>query len=255
MLNYVKAELYKSTRRLYPYLFLAVIMGLEALILGFMRFETLGDVALHINFTDLVNILLPVLSMGLYFTFIVGDIVFSEQYKHSTLKNEISFGIPRTRVYLGKLITEAIVGLVLLALMVGFYLLLSAVLFPKDAESITALKVLGTALLAAVPLYVGALGLIHCCFSHLKSSVVAGVLPAAFLAMTGSVMGTAMNLPLGLFSDISRVVYPFLLTTPFSQLSPDINGAFVLNAWCIGVGWLVVTTALGIILFRKKEIS
>lgn len=256
MLNYVKAELYKVTHRLYPYLFLAVVLGIEVLLLGVVAFNNnVSGGPFFINFGELVTFLLPVLSMGLYFTFVVGDMVFSEQYKSGTLKNEISFGISRSRVYFGKLVAESIVGVVLLALVIGIYVLLCALLFPKDDTSLSSLHLLSIGLAAALPLYLGAMGVVHLCFSHLKSSTVASILPACLFALTGSFMRMALDFPLGLFTTISKVVYPFLLTTPFDKISPDIGGAFVLNAWCIGAGWLVASTVIGVAMFRKKEIN
>ena len=49
--------------------------------------------------------------------------IFSEQYKYHTLKNEVSFGIPRTRIYLSRWAAVFLVMLLLYAVLVAVYTL------------------------------------------------------------------------------------------------------------------------------------
>ena len=74
------------------------------------------------------------LSVGLYAPLITTDLVFSEQYKIGTLKNEISYGIPRSRIYLGKLVLEIAVAVLACALAVGLYLALCVPTLPLEAD-------------------------------------------------------------------------------------------------------------------------
>ncbi|NCB62789.1 MAG: hypothetical protein EOM52_04110 [Clostridia bacterium] len=255
MLNYVRAELYKVTHRAYPYLFLIVVAALELLLIGGMALANVGTDYIHADATALIMVLFPMLSTGLYLTFIVGDMVFSEQYKHGTLKNEISFGISRSRIYLGKLMTEAILGVILVLVIVGLYIGLGLVLLPSDQDTGMILRLLANALVGAIPLYLGALGVAHLFFSNVKSSVAASILPAVLIAMSGSAMGMAADYAPGAFGAVAKVVYPVLLTTPFDKMGGDLGWPFILNAWAIGFTWLIVTTLLGLTLFSKKEIN
>lgn len=255
MLNYVRAELYKVTHRPYSYLFLIVVVGLELLLIGGVALANVGTTFIHAYSADMLMTMLPLLSTGLYLTLIVGDMVFSDQYKHGTLKNEISFGISRSRVYLGKLMTEAIVGVILVPIVVGIYLALSLVLLPGDEDTGMMLRLLGNALAGAIPLYLGALGVTHLFFSNIKSSMLASLLPVFLLAAGGPAMDLAANFAPGALGAVAKVIYPVLLTTPFDKLSGDLGWPFLLNAWAIGLTWLIVTTLLGLTLFHKKEIN
>lgn len=255
MLNYVRAELYKVSHRPYPYVFLLVVMGLELLLLGGMAIANVRTDVVHADATAMIMILFPMLTTGLYCTFVIGDMVFSEQYKHGTIKNEISFGIPRSRVYLGKLLTEGILGVALLVLIVALYLVFTLVLFQSDQSTGAMLRMLGNALAGVLPLYLGALGVAHLCFMNLKSSVAASFLPAFSFAAGGVIMGNLAHYGPGAFGVVGRAVYPILLTTPFDAMSVDIGWPFILNAWAIGFSWLIITTVLGLLLFRKKEIN
>ena len=64
------------------------------------------------TFQNTAQMVALILSVGLYATLLTGDIVFSDQYKNNTLKNEVSYGVPRVRIYLGKLIVAILVAIV-----------------------------------------------------------------------------------------------------------------------------------------------
>lgn len=138
MLKYMNAEFYKVTHRVYPAGFLGVILGGIALIMVLLR-QNAGPGA---SFDFMVGALCMALSVGLYLVVITCDMVFSDQYKYNTLKNEVAYGLPRARIYLGKLAATAIVSVVLCAVILAFYLLLARLLFPLGAatgETMTAL--------------------------------------------------------------------------------------------------------------------
>lgn len=61
--------------------------------------------------------------LGLWLVAVGGDLIFSEQYKYHTLKNEVSFGIPRTRIYLSRWAAVFLVMLLLYAVLVAVYTL------------------------------------------------------------------------------------------------------------------------------------
>lgn len=116
MLKYMNAEFYKVTHRVYPAGFLGVILGGIALIMVLLR-QNAGPGA---SFDFMVGALCMALSVGLYLVVITCDMVFSDQYKYNTLKNEVAYGLPRARIYLGKLAATAIVSVVLCAVILAF---------------------------------------------------------------------------------------------------------------------------------------
>ena len=99
--NYLSAECYKAVHRKYIYIFSAAMLGLVAAFMLLLRIEGMsqsGDGMLmvqRVSVSELLGILAMALSAGLYFLMIAADIVFSDQYKYNTLKNEVSYGLPR----------------------------------------------------------------------------------------------------------------------------------------------------------------
>lgn len=253
MLNYISAEIYKALHRKYVYLFTGAIVALEVLLMGAMTLsKSWGNGA---TVSVMLMTAIPMLVTGLYLSLVVGDMVFSEQYKYGTLKNEVSFGIPRSRIYLGKLIVEAIVGVAMMAVVLGVYILLCFLLLPMDGEELGTLGLMGRAVAMALPLYMGALGIAHLLYFSLKSSTAAAFIPAGFLSAGGPLFGTLADYASGLFQTIGECVYPLLLTTPFNMLSKNITAPLVLQGWVLGIAWLVITTVVGLVVIRKKEIN
>ena len=260
MVNYLNAELYKVTRRKYPYAVLAVILGLAAFMMLLLRMESRSPsngvvtVAPQLSVADMLNVLSMVLSMGLYLLVYAADIVFSEQYKHNTLKNEVSYGLPRVRIYLGKLVAAVVTAVALCAALLGGYLLLSFLMFPAGEGLGEALLVLGQALLMALPLWLGGLGLFLMISFFMKSSNAASICYLMLLSVWDGF--------LELFSEFVPRLKPVLtaiqnclLITPFRQMSYQPVEELIPYAWVLGICWLAASTVIGIIVFQKREVS
>jgi len=156
MVNYIRAEFYKVFRRRYTWITLVVLLALEALMVaGWMFTNSHGN---HVDFYTGAGMLCVMLALGFYATLLTCDMVFADQYKNGTMKNEVSFGIPRTRIYLGKLLVSLAVSLLFMAVMAAFYLgLCYLALFHDPEADAVAMQMVGYCLLTALPLWVGVL--------------------------------------------------------------------------------------------------
>ena len=141
--NYLSAECYKAVHRKYIYIFSAAMLGLVAAFMLLLRIEGMsqsGDGMLmvqRVSVSELLGILAMALSAGLYFLMIAADIVFSDQYKYNTLKNEVSYGLPRWQIYLGKLTASALMAGILCLVLMGGYIGIGCVLFPAGEDFCT----------------------------------------------------------------------------------------------------------------------
>ena len=119
MLNYIGSELYKTFRRKYTKIALAVIalLCIAGNALVRMVFSMAGT--LDSAYPFYLGIMLMPMCFALLT--IVVDAVFSDEYKYGTLKNTISFGISRAEIYFGKLIVEIILMLSTIALVLVVY--------------------------------------------------------------------------------------------------------------------------------------
>ena len=257
MLDYLRAECYKLLHRSYLWITLLVVGGLElvlVLLWAWLNGDTV-NVTASVGFTTVLYLL----SMGYYATVITSDIVFSDQYKSNTLKNEVAYGIPRVRIYLGKLFASCLLSVGACVLLLGWYALLCALMLPGDGAALEALKVLGFALLCAVPVWLGSQALYLLCFFTIRGSTAATILGICIIALLGQTLtflSLIVSLPAPALANALLAVRRLLLTTPLE----DITGAVwdwsrVGWAWAVGAGWCVGATALGLWRFSRKEIS
>lgn len=257
MLNYIRAELYKLAHRKGYWIFLAVVLALESLLVwGFHMVNVSGG---RLCFEDCVLSVVPqALSFGGYFAIVAGEMVFAGQYKNGTLKNEVAFGLPRWRIYLGKLIVQLMASVLMCLVMVGYYVIICRLTTP-EAGNAPVMLLLGKSLLAALPVWVGVQGMICACCFLIRGEA----------AHTIAAVGIYWGLPnLLTFVGILFYQYPagrkmieIAEWTPSRMLGYtarylDVDFLPWLGWMClVGGVWLAVSTALGLWRFRRKEIN
>ena len=257
MADYLRAECYKMAHRSYLWGALLVTAALET-VMVFLWAWLNGDVV-HLTASGGLAMLFYLLPMGFYAAAISGDIVFSDQYKHNTLKNEVAFGLPRSRIYLGKLLAGCLLSLAACAAILGWYGILCALLLPGDGALGTALAQLGFALSCALPLWLGAQAMFTLCYFGFRGSTAGAIVGVGVIALLGqflTFLSLMVELPSPILAEALMQIQKLLLTTPLDGLTEHIGeGARLAWAWGVGAGWYVATTALGLCIFRKREIS
>ncbi|MBS1383367.1 MAG: ABC transporter permease [Flavonifractor sp.] len=250
MADYLRAECTKAFRRKYLYIALLVCLAGESLLLlGSWLTYSWGNT--NISFHSTAVMVAAILSFGLYATLITGDIVFSDQYKHNTLKNEVSYGLPRGRIYLGKLLVSMLVALAACVVLIGFYLGGCWLLFPHDGSDGTVWSLLGYCLAGAFPLWLGGQALVMACYFLVRSSTMAAFLSIGILVVLASVFQTLGLLISPVFECIRHFLPGVMLDTLASMA---FDWPYVGLCWIVGAVWCVGSTAVGLAIFRRKEI-
>jgi len=252
MLDYLNAELFKlKSHKTYFLGFSAVILALEGLLLFLLKNAT-GEAGN--TFDTAVGIFVVMLPMGFYLVVVICDMIFSDQYKHNTLKNEVSYGLPRTRTYLGKLFAAILAAFLFCAAFIVFYLLLSRFLFPVETPPRQLLAELGHVLGAALPLWLGSLAFCHMLLFVMRGSTQATIVYVLSLSLDGILDMAMLFLPKLRTSLIT--VQSWLLTNCFNELlSNGVGGAQTARAWITGAAWFALSTAAGLFVFQKREIA
>lgn len=257
MLDYLRAECYKMLRRSYLWIALLIVGGLE-LVLVLLWAWLNGDMV-NMTASTAFTMVLYLLSMGYYATAITSDIVYSDQYKFNTLKNEVAYGIPRVRIYLGKLFASCLLSVGACIVLLGWYALLCALMLPGDGAVLEAVKVLGFALLCAFPVWLGSQALYILCYFTIRGSTAAVILGVCIIAILGQMLtflSLIVSLPAPALADALLAVRGLLLTTPLENITEAIwDWSRVGWAWAVGAGWCVGATALGLWCFQRREIS
>lgn len=250
MRNYLAAECYKVFHRKYFYLAMLVVLALEGLIVWGCWF-TWSNGNAGMNFYSAAGTMVMLMSIGLYATIITGDLVFSEQYKYNTMKNEVSYGVPRWRIYLGKLAVATLVALVAAVVMAVFYIGGCWLLLPHGESDGEALNAIGYTLAGSLPLWLGAQGLVLACYFLVRNTTLAAFVAVALLGVLPPVLQLCGLLINPVFETIRQFMPAVMLE---SLRNYAFQWDYVGQCWIVGMVLLVGSTAVGMIVFQKKEI-
>jgi len=259
MLSYIQSEIYRIFRNKGSYLFILISSALLVsanVILAVVKSaeETFPyattKYSLGLIYTDFVIILFLCISLA--------SMVFGNEHGNHTMKNSISYGISRGTIYFGKLIVEIIYSIIAFVVICGIHTA-SAYLLLEDSGS-GHLMLLLKASLAAVPVFLSALGISNCFLFILESTGAAiGAISGILLLLTLAINMLAMKF--SFFFEVSRYLPLNLLNNlgydreNFQLIFPFDNGNGYLNYWLIGLAELIVISAIGFIVFRKKEVK
>lgn len=253
MLNYIRAELYRALHRKNIY----VLLGL--LLLGELLLSLGSDAWPGPAFLDMVGMMAAMLPVGNYLTVLLAHFTLSDPYRHDTLKNEVSFGLSRHKIYLGKLLSALSVCLLVCCIAAGTYLAVNwlACAHTDPARDRMAWQVAGYVLADALPLWLGTLGLSLLVLMGIHSGTGGMILLLALLSILPMGFGlmTAITLPgfrtvgeWGLQVSLVGINNMALLFTGI------LDTTTIGKDWLLGMGWLAGSTALGLLLFRRKEL-
>ena len=254
MLNYLRGEFYKVFRRSYTWITLGVVLALEALLVAGWTFTNANGN--HVDFYTGAAMLIQLLPIGFYATLFTADMVFAGQYKFGTMKNEVSFGIPRSRIYLGKFLAQTVLSLLACVVMLGFYLALCWIFLIHDPETDAAiLPILRYCLTAALPLWLGCQALSCLCFFLFKNDYAATFVAVAVIIVIPSALEIFALLFEGPVGNALMALHNLWPTT-LLEAAPRTVGeiSLLLDALGVGAAWLAGFTALGLWRFSRREI-
>lgn len=254
MLNVIRSEAYKLRHRAYPYVFLGALCALGLLAIALFAWINHESNGTAFRFEETLILVITVLPLGVYLTPAFMDMVFSDEYRHLTMKNTVSFGVPRVSVYLGKLIVEwlAAVGclLVFFVLLLGSAYLLLGLREPGTEQELV--RSLGMQLLGALPLWTGALCVINMLAFQFKNSTLYTI---GFVVLF-SVFSELLRVLGALISPVFMTVRSWMIMPQFDMLKGQMTptASQVGKCWAVGMGFALVSTVVGILLFKRKEI-
>lgn len=254
MRAYLTAEWGKAVARPYYRIYLTVMAALAAA-LALIWWWTGREGMFQGSFGECLSLLIPFFSAGIYLAVIVADAVFSDQYKAGTLKNEVSYGLPRVRIYLGKLATAAAAGLLLVFLTLLAYAVLCRLLIPAGPEDWQAVQTFLFRLLAALPLWLGALSLTMAVMFNIAHTIPAMAAVLVPLMGLGPFFRAIMRLGPEWLSAGAGVLYRLTLTAPLDLADVALwDPAYLLWCWGVGLLWTLGSTAVGLALFVRRDI-
>ena len=179
-----------------------------------------------------------------------------------SLTNEVSFGLPRVRIYLGKLSAALLVGVLLFLLTTAVFFLgalsPSAVLeLSKEDRTLVSMNLL-ISMLHSLPRYVGAVSLAYFLVFTLRPAGAGTILYYLYITIGELTLAAVRVMGMGvvgnMLNHLAEAVRPFLLTNAYFVYSYGNVPPTLDNSWLTGALWLGVTTGLGLLLLRRREI-
>lgn len=249
MLNYIKAELWKVSRQVSFYMATGVLLFCAHLF---------GLLFAGGSFHQLASGMCTTMLTGVAAAPVLVQLV--DKGFGGTLRNEVSFGLSREMIYLGKLFSIFLVGLALCAVLIGGVLLSGWVFLAHDSaqKELVALAVLVFCLTAALPVWCGMAGLCHMLATLFRSEVTWISLYFLALIFLEPIVATLVVGLTGSRLDWTQpgVLYGILM--PWSLLiSKHMSGrltlGFLLRCWAVGLGWLAGTSAAGMLFLRRRD--
>lgn len=242
MLKIMKADLYKTFHR--PYLY--VFTGVLALI------AFLFDLSFTCNNNPrevVFQIIEMFLFLPLFISVIFADIIMSEENKHGTMKNTISFGIGRNKLYLSKLLTALLLAFLSAVIILGVFIGNSFLLLNPGKEFNTVFNDFLLRLGATLLIAVGGLSLAMLLAALFKKNSVFVIAYAGFLMIP--------TLILKLLGPVSAIFSKAALYTLFGFAISigRMKTSMLYDSIFVMLGHVIVFTVLGLILFRRQEIN
>ena len=258
MLNYIRAEIYKLLRRPYTYITLGVLLALEGLYASMFAFH--NSHSLSTPFGGAIVSIVEMGIIGFCMCLLTGDMVFAGQYKNSTLKNEVSFGLSRAQIYLGKLIAQTLLSIAYLVVMMAFFIALCAVCLPMEAGTFysapEALVIVGYFLAAGLPLWVGAQAALCMCLFLVNGEMASSFFYVGIVFVLETILDVAGLLIGGGVGRLLLEVVQYFPVRMLSEAKAVVGDPVYLGqSWLVGAFWVVVCTAIGLYGFHRKEIK
>jgi ABC-2 type transport system permease protein len=245
MLRLIKAELYKTFNRAYFYATIGTTV--------FFILSIIFSANSLITVQGMMEIGLSVLISPVFIIIMFVSTTTNEEIKEKTLRNTVSFGVPRSKLYMAKVITSVILSFIAAAVILGAFVGGSFLMF-EPGSGLTASFVSGFFLriLSAVPLYTAAIAICALLGFVIKSEMVYALTYAGIFVAVKPIV----QLLSFFVSDKFLYIYNMLITTQLTNLgSMGTAGTVMLRSAVLGIVYTVFFLAIGVAVFKRQEIK
>ncbi|WP_270943078.1 ABC transporter permease subunit [Romboutsia lituseburensis] len=259
MLNYIKSEFYRNINTKGNYIFL----------FGFMAFACFLNIVLGIfanndasfrygstnfSFSSFYTSMGAIMIICLPFVLLICG----QEFKHSTLKNSISYGISRSQIYFSKFFVEIVIGTINLVLISASYII-SAYIMLEDS-GILHFNYLIRAIVACIPLFLVGVILAHCLYFILENEIsvwttwiILMIVVPKILSMLGRKIVAfdkiASCMPINIMS-----TYTYHKGSVSVFMSWNNQDVFI-KCFIVGIIGTIIFYTLGLVLFKKRDIK
>lgn len=279
--NLIRAELYKASRhRVTLILLLAVCVAAPlTVVIGVnwgVRFGAALDLGKEVQ--TAAETFCTGMTAGVYLAFPLASVVFSDQYKYGTLKNEAVFGICRTESYFSRLGAGLLLGLGYAGVCILSFVLPAFLLLPGRSELPGVMLQFAPQLLMAVPMWLASGAIALGLFFLFRSSGMASicymlyftvgfvVIAVLGVAWSGELEAGRGGIPVQILAFLCEVhplnmLWETVVDINVTGISFQVQMAEgagiwfrVLRSWLVGLGWVAVSTLAAVLSLHRKEL-
>lgn len=212
------------------------------------------------------------MGVGPFLALPVASVVFDDQYRHGTLKNEAVFGIRRWESYLSRVLAGAVLGLGLAVIAVVSFVGPAALLLPGRVYLPELMWKYGPTLLAAIPMWLCSGVIALSLLFFFRNSGLASVLYVLFFTVGFVGMGLMSVLMDYYEGIIARVIGVICTLHPFNVLWANMYQADAFGtslswnlifgspawnwlgiSWLTALGWSVLSAGLALLALYHRE--
>lgn len=247
MLNYIKAELYRSFHRANFWVYSGVTAGLALLLNIILKTSSVSSM----NLGELFGVIIQMLIVPIFLVAPFIETTTGEESKNLTLKNAVSFGIPRSRIALSKVIVGIILSFISAIIIFTVFFGSGAILFGAGKDSLPAIKDGSLRILAAMPLWMGAVAVGTFIALFLNNNTAAAFVYAGVFVVIPNVV-KLLNL---IFSNKFSYISKILITTHLTDLKqPNVGSEVLTKSALAGLAYIILFTILSMLYIKRKEI-
>ncbi|MBX4271655.1 ABC transporter permease subunit [Clostridium estertheticum] len=251
MINYIKAELYRSFNRVSFWAYTAFIA-----ILAILSNVVILNVHGHIP-TDSINsmfggLLMETLTIPVFYVVGFIDIITSEENKNETLRNVVVFGVTRSKIILSKLVATFILAFIAEIITLILYFGSSFILFGVNNELLTTIISFCQKSLVATPLWIAVISIGTCLTIIIKNNTIFAFVYTGIFIFTDKIIKLLSFFVSNNFNNLEN----FLITKKINEISTGpLTSGTIISSVLMGVIYTVVFTIIAILYFEKKEVK
>ena len=246
MLNYIRADLYKTAHRPYLYVFEAVLLALVLASNLLIKFVSAGATA-----ADELQATLKMLLVPVFLVLLTVDVVTGDDMKEHSFKNTAAFGAPRLKLYLSHLISSILIALILTAVtLLAIFGCAFALFSPGKNLTADFISQYFLRLGAAALLYIAAICVGTVLAILIKNNTVFAFAYAAVFLVPSLIL----QMLAALLSPKWKTVYDLLITSQVKIRTGDfVTAAQIAVAAVTAVPYIFIFTLLGLAVFSRQE--
>ncbi len=252
MINYIKSEVYRTLRNRNLALVSAIgtIISLAGIVL--LKYMIQIDASFRYGNTKfaLSNIYYQMF-LTLIATVVIAGFMHDGEDKQHTIKHSVAFGIKRSNIYLGRLITQFMVTIVLYVVVVSMFTALSFALLKHSNQG--ELDLLIQISVASITCLGAGLAATHYFLMTSENEIMANLKAVSFLW----IIPVILNMVGRKIAVIQKMadLFPYNAVDFSSLINGEVALAWsMIHSLLIGLGWIVFFAVMGLLKYQKKEV-